>query len=425
MNGRGVRGVAVAFTALALFAGACSTKSDNTSSSQSSSDANAIKTGPGVTADTITVGELTDLHGTFAALGKSITNAQKMYFDEVNAAGGVCNRKIDVVVKDHGYDVQQAVTLYQQVNNNVLGLPQSLGSPMNTALLPNYASDNMVAIPASWAETLLSNPDIMMVGTSYPVEMVDGIDWMIEKGMLKSGDTIGHIYFEGEYGENGLIGSKFAAQKNGLKLIEQKIKATDSDVSAQVTNLKNAGAKAILLTTGPKQTASAAATEAAIGYDVPILGNNPVFAPGIMDTAAGPQLEKNLYLIASWAMPSADIQSVKDLVANYQKAYPDAEVDGGVTWGYAAAKAFTEVMKSACDNKDLSRDGMANAFRASTAVDTGGIVAPLDYSKKGEAPSKKVFIFQPKKDALGKLVPVQSDLYEGKDMADYTSAAKQ
>ena len=49
--------------------------------------------------------------------------------------------------------------------------------------------------------------------------------------MLKPGDKLGHVYFEGEYGENALQGSKYAPRSKGLTLVEQKIKATDTDLS--------------------------------------------------------------------------------------------------------------------------------------------------------------------------------------------------
>src|SRR5664279_5271843 len=65
--------------------------------------AGSVKTGRGVTADTITIAELTDLTGIFAALGKNITQANQMYWDQKNAAGGVCGRKVNLIVKDHGY----------------------------------------------------------------------------------------------------------------------------------------------------------------------------------------------------------------------------------------------------------------------------------------------------------------------------------
>ena len=43
--------------------------------------------------------------------------------------------------------------------------------------------------------------------------------------------------------------AKAAAYQLGLKLVEHKIKPTDADLTAQVTASKNAGAKAVLLTT--------------------------------------------------------------------------------------------------------------------------------------------------------------------------------
>ena len=42
--------------------------------------------------------------------------------------------------------------------------------------------------------------------------------------MIKPGDKIGHVYFEGEYGENGLKGSEVRSRsKNGMTVVEQKI----------------------------------------------------------------------------------------------------------------------------------------------------------------------------------------------------------
>jgi len=87
--------IAVAVLAAGLLAAAgCSTKASNSSGGGSAgASVGGIKTGTGVTADTISVGELTDLSGPFAALGKSITQAQQLYYDQISAAGGVCGHK--------------------------------------------------------------------------------------------------------------------------------------------------------------------------------------------------------------------------------------------------------------------------------------------------------------------------------------------
>ena len=131
----------------------------------------------------------------------------------------------------------------------------------------------------------------------YDVEAINGVDWLMKDKGLKKGDKIGDLYFEGDYGEGGLNGVKYAAQKAGLKVVEQKIKATDTDMSGQVAAFKRAGVKAIWMTVGPQQLASAAGVAKATGLDVPIGGNGPVFSPTLLGTAVGPTLEKNLTVV--------------------------------------------------------------------------------------------------------------------------------
>ena len=416
------RQTAAVVLALGLLATGCSTKSTSTGTPSAGGTGSEIKTGTGVTADTITVGQLTDLSGVFAALGKSITQAEQLYFDQLNTAGGVCDRKIKVETKDHGYNVQTAVTLYQQLKDQVIGFPQVLGSPVNAALLTNYTSDDVIAVPASWASSLLENPQIMIVGTTYDYEMIDAVDYALANGLLKSGDKIGHVYFEGEYGANGLAGSKYAASKNNLTVVEKKIKPTDTDLTAQVTDLKNQGVKAILLTVSPTAAASVAAVDAGIGLNVPIIANNPNWSPGLLKTAAAPALEKLFYGVASWQQPADASGDTKKFLDDYAAKYPDAQIDGGITWGLGAAAAFTQVLKKACDNKDLTRAGMDTAFRSLSNVDTG-VVAPLDYSVKGESPSKKVYVFRPDATVPGGLKLVSGQLYEGPTVEGYKPPA--
>ena len=59
----------------------------------------------------------------------------------------------------------------------------------------------MVNIPAAWAQSLTENPEIAVVGATYDVEMINGLDYLLKQGKIKEGDKIGHIYFEGEYGD--------------------------------------------------------------------------------------------------------------------------------------------------------------------------------------------------------------------------------
>ena len=394
--------LAVALIAIGL--AACGSK--GTSGDSSSSGSGSIKGGPGVTASAIKLGVLTDLSGVFAPLAKPLTQANQLFWKQQNAKGGVCGRKVQLIVKDHGYDPQKAVVQYRDMSQNVAGLQQLLGSPITAALLPTLKSDSMLSLLSAWPSSLLSNDNIIIVGTTYDIEMINGLDYLLSKGLIKKGDKIGHLYFEGEYGENGLKGSKYFASKNGMTVVEQKIKATDTDMTGQVAAFKRAGVKAIAVTTAPTQLASVAGIAASQGMTVPIVGNNPTYDPALLKTPAAKVIKANAYISGSVAPWTVDKPQVKQVGDAFTAAYPKSEPKAAVQFGYAQAKVMYAILNQACKNKDLSRAGLVKAAHQVSGIDTGGLIsAPLDYTKVGQPSERAVYIAKPA-DVTGGLRPL-------------------
>jgi ABC-type branched-subunit amino acid transport system substrate-binding protein len=364
--------------------------------------AGGVKAGPGVTDKTITLGVQTDLSGVFAALGEVVTQADKLYWDQVNQAGGVCNRQVKLIVKDHGYDPQTAVTQYRDIAPDVAALQQVIGSPISAALLPTWERDHMLALLAAWPPSLLNHEPIGVIGASYDVEAINGIEWMMANKGLKDGDTIGDLYFEGDYGEGGLVGVKAAAKEHDLKVVEQKIKATDTDMSAAAAAFKRAGVKAIWVTIGPKQLASIAGVAKSQGLDVPIGGNGPVFSPQLLDTPVGATLEKNLTVFSATAPISLDSPAVDKAAASYKHAYPSGVPQQAVITGFAEGEVMKAALQKACDDKDLTRENIVKSFRSLSSVDTGGFIADkLDFSQLGQPSEKKVYVLKIDHNAAG------------------------
>ncbi|MEP7089117.1 MAG: ABC transporter substrate-binding protein, partial [Nocardioidaceae bacterium] len=182
--------VTLVSVAMVLASSACSTKGSDTKQTTQS----GVKVGRGIDGTTIHLGALTDLTGVFAALGKDITNAQALYWKNQNAGKKVCGKfTVSETVKDHGYDTQRGIQLYSSIHDSVLAIEQTIGSPINTGLLPQLAKDHMVNIPAAWAQSLTESPEIAIVGATYEVEMINVLDYLLAKGKIKKGDKIGHI----------------------------------------------------------------------------------------------------------------------------------------------------------------------------------------------------------------------------------------
>jgi ABC-type branched-subunit amino acid transport system substrate-binding protein len=206
-----------------------------------------------------------------------------------------------------------------------------------------------------------------------------------------------------------------------MTIVEQKIKATDEDMSGQVAALKRAGVKAIALTTAPTQMASVAGIAASQGLNVPLVGNNPTFDPALLKTPAAKALMANAYIVSSATPFNGDGTETKQVASAYTKQFPSETPKASVQFGYAQGQVMYEALKKACDAKDLTRAGLVKAARTLSNVDLGGLTAgPLDYSKVGQPSSRVVYISRPAKVPGGlKAEPntVESDEAKSYDVA--------
>ncbi|WAZ25993.1 ABC transporter substrate-binding protein [Streptomyces cinnabarinus] len=408
--------LAAALTALLLAGTGCSSKADSDSAADG---ADGVKGGPGVTDKAIKLGALTDLTGPYATLGKSIVQAQQMWADETNAKGGICGRKVEIVVKDHGYDVQKAVTAYADIAPDVVAMPQVIGSPVVAALLDDIERDQVLTFPQAWAASLLGKNSVQVLGTTYDIDMIAAVDYLTRTKGIKKGDTIGHVYFEGDYGANALQGSEWAAKKAGLKVVGQKIKATDTDLSAQVSALNKEGVKAILISAGPAQTASLVGVAASRGLKVPVVSNAPGYAPQLMKTPAAAALEAMLSVVSAIPAVSSDVPGVKKMVAAYQKKYPGALVDSGVLSGYNAARLMGVSLTKACEDGSLARQDVVTAHRMQSNADAG-LGSPQNFSDVAEPASTSTYVLKPDAKAVGAMVNVE-EAHEAPGVKEYLS----
>ena len=406
--------VAIALTATIALS-ACSTKSENTKTGSTG----GVQADAGVTDDTITLGVQTDLSGTFKQIGIAMTAGNQAWTDEVNAAGGICGRTIELDIKDNGYKPDNAIALYEKQKTTSLGLLQLQGSPILAALKERITADKVLSVTGSWASTNLDSPSVLTVGQTYDVEMVNGLAWLQEKGFIADGDTIAHIYADSEYGQNGLLGSRFYAEQHGLNLVEVPVAATDSDMTATVTKLANDGVKTIALTVSPAATAAVGIQSKAQGLDVPLLGSNPTFGTTFLTDQQTYEALDNYYLVSSGDSLGSDNPAAAKLLDTVEGSTEDKPNDAAVL-GYTFGLAWQAILETACEAGDLTRAGIIEAKQQVTDVDTQGLTGTLDFSQQGAPSSRAGFIAQLDADAVSG-TKVVADLYQSAEAGDYTA----
>ena len=100
-----------------------------------------VKMGPGVTDSEIRVGILSDFSGPIAEAATAGSLGTEVKFDAVNAAGGICGRKIVAVKGDTKYDPQQTTQAYRSTANNIVMISQILGTASLLAVKDSIERD--------------------------------------------------------------------------------------------------------------------------------------------------------------------------------------------------------------------------------------------------------------------------------------------
>lgn len=364
--------------------------------------------GPGVTQDKIFLGVLSDLSGPFASGGKNVTEGNRLFVDEVNSRGGVCGRKVELIVRDHAFDAEKGKKEYLSLEPEVLGFVQIVGAQITQSIEDDILHQQVLTAPTSWNSALLDNPYMMVVGATYKVDVMNGIEYLMRQGLLRRGDAVGHLYIsdEKEYGEDALAGSSFAVKQLGLSLTQAALKDADPDMSPGIAALKQAGVKAIVLSTNPRQTASAVAAAAQLGLAVPIIINNPGFAPELLQGQLAKVMEGQVFVLSSVAPFDAAIPGPRQIAAEYRSAFPQGTPSMAVNYGYLVGLSFGSVLKRACERKDFSREGVLKAFREVEGVESGGTSVPLRFSITGRPSATQTFVLRPDSKVPGGLTIV-------------------
>jgi ABC-type branched-subunit amino acid transport system substrate-binding protein len=368
--------------------------------------ADGVRTGPGVSADTITLGRLTDATGPFKNLGLNLKAGEDLWLADVNAGGGVCNRQVRIETVDHAYKADQATIQFPALEPKIAGLLEVLGSPVIGALKADFAETRLTSAALAFSSQLLDQPTVLLAGTTYDLEFINALSYLLDEGLINEGDKIADIYIDGDAGLNGLAGTKYFAEKHDLTVVERRVTATDTDMTNIVTGLRGEKVQAILMTTSGAQTASVASANAALNLDVPMVANSPSFDPVLLDTPAATALDNKLYIASSSVPYSADLAKAKEIAGKFE-ATSRNRPSYAVQFGYALGLVWQQILEQACAAKDLSRDGILAAKSASSTVDLQKLVADLDFSKPGSPATRQVYIARVDKREKGGLKQVK------------------
>lgn len=335
----------------------------------------------GVTEDTIRIGLNADLSGAFAPLVTQIVDGQEVFWEMVNDQGGIAGRKIELVVLDNAYDVPTHMANYEEMadesDNGVIMFSQSTGSPHTAATAEALVEDNLLAIPLSWYSGY-ADPDIglnvMELYTNYCVEAMNAIEYLTG---VHDAKTLGIVSFPGDYGEDGAMGAKIAAEALGLEIVYDGTGAVapGADVTPVITELVAAQPDIVWATLNPTTFASVFGGAVQQGLQAQWSGNSPNYNYQLLGTELAAALD-SFYTHSTytqlWGVPGEGMDQMIEAMRTYR---PDAPLSDVYIVSWTEGLATKAVLEKAAELGDMTRAGVVAAFQQ-TEADFLGLAPP-------------------------------------------------
>ena len=213
-----------------------------------------------VSANDIVISQVAPLTGVLASTGKQMVVGGQIYFDHINATGGVNGQKIRLRVTDDGYKVDETVRLTREA----LARPEvvALFGFAGTANVGKLLTDGVLTqggaalvAPYTGGEPLRTpfNPWIFHVRAGYGDETEHMVQQVTTLGM----NRVAVMYQDDGFGKAGLEGVERALGKRGLTLtVAAPYERNTDQVDDAVKTIRASDAQAVIMISVNRSTSA-------------------------------------------------------------------------------------------------------------------------------------------------------------------------
>jgi ABC-type branched-subunit amino acid transport system substrate-binding protein len=336
----------------------------------------ATRGDPGVTSSSILLGGTAALSGPESAYYAPVAKGAQAYFAYVNAHGGVNGRKIDYKVVDDAYDPAQTVQATRQLvqQDQVFAIFNSIGTEHMLAVRPFL---NQAKVPqlfvGSGARAILSGRSRYPWTIGYlPSFVGEGKTYGRYIAAHTPKARIAVLYENDDYGKDLRDGLQAGLGKNNKIVATASYELTDTDMSAQIAQLKSSHADTLALFALPKQVIQAFLAAHKLGwqphYYISAVSIDP-FVMNVVGASAGKQVTEGA-ISSAFLKVATDPALVNDPGAKLYKSIMHYFCQGcdptalAHIYGMASAYTMVDALKQA--GKNLTREGV---LRAATHLD--------------------------------------------------------
>ncbi|MBR1270993.1 ABC transporter substrate-binding protein [Bradyrhizobium sp. AUGA SZCCT0222] len=344
----------------------------------------------GVSADKIVFGQAAALDGPASALGQGMKIGLEAAFAEINKAGGVKGRKLELKSVDDGYEPTKSIEAAKKLleEDKVFALVGAVGTPTSAATQPIANAAGAPFIGAFTGAEFLREPHkplVMNIRASYFQET----EAMVERVTKDLGATrIAIMYQDDAFGQAGLAGVKKALEKRQMQLAgEGTFERNTVAVKAALLAIKKAEPQAVIMISPYKPAAEFIKLAKQIKLDATFVNISFVGSDALAKELGAAGAGVVITQVVPFPKDAA-IPVVGRYHASLKASAPDAQPGFVSLEGYLVGRAIAAALEKV--DGDLTRQAMIDAVQKAGSLDLGGF--KLSYSPTSNRGSNEVFL---------------------------------
>jgi branched-chain amino acid transport system substrate-binding protein len=215
----------------------------------------AFAAGAAAAQQPIKIGVTQPLTGAFAASGNYVTEGAKIAADQINAAGGVLGRKIELVIEDNKSNPTEAVATAEKLigKDKVPVMMGAWSSTLTLAIMPKlmeYEVPMLVETSSSGKITTAGNPWIFRISPTSEME-ARAFGPMVKSIGIQKADFLST---NNDFGLGAAKEFSELLKKQGVKIgVMETMDPKATDFSAQLAKIKASGSDTLIVTTAVEQ----------------------------------------------------------------------------------------------------------------------------------------------------------------------------
>ena len=330
--------------------------------------------------DVIKIGAIVAETGPASTLGSAQAKTVQLLQKQLDEAGPVNGKKIQIVKQDYETnDTKAVVAMDKLISENVVAVVGATQSSTSMAIMPKAIEKKLPLFTLAPIET--DSPYVYGMAHNSIVACLPIVDYLLKNNITK----VAWINASDGFGVTGKPAFEVLAKENGLEIVaHEEFDATATDMTIQLTKVRKQNPEAIVIWSRTPGAGVIARNYKAMNFDIPMIqssaASNQGFLEQVKDDNENIMVVGNKISVIDQLQESEQKEKLKGFYDAYLKEF-NSEPDNFAAHIYDGLSVVVEAIKAGNVTSEEIQNYLQNDFGVYL-----GISGTLDFKQSQDSP---------------------------------------